>query len=88
MTTHPLHPGTRVHHRGGIYSRGWSPEEQAAQPGSYWGTIEDVMRDDAGEPRRYPDGSYEYRVLRDAPLLAGGSLVGEWASYHTDEARS
>lgn len=33
-----------------------------------------------------PDGTAEYLVRRDRPLLPGGDRLSWWASYHTDLA--
>lgn len=71
--------GARVHHRGGIYSRGWTAEEQAANPGTYWATIVEV------DPRVYADGSREYLVRYDKPHTPMSPETGWWASYHIDE---
>ena len=86
---HPLPAGARVHHRGGIYSLGYSAQhvDDGENGGYYWGTIVDVLRGNDGEPLRFPDGAYEYKVLRDAPLISGGQRETHWASYHIDRAR-
>jgi hypothetical protein len=71
--------GARVHHRGGIYSRGWTEEQRQESPGTYWGTIVEV------DPRVYGDGSREYLVRYDRPDTPTGPTEGWWASYHIDE---
>jgi hypothetical protein len=90
VSGHPLPIGTRVHHVGGIYSRsfflnGLQDLEGHENGGMYWGTIVEVKLDDEDKPRRYPDGSYEYRVETDAPLVADRPDPERWwASYHID----
>jgi hypothetical protein len=87
---HPLPIGTRVHHVGGIYSRSFflnGPDDLEGHEsgGMYWGTIVEVKLDDEDKPRRYPDGSYEYRVETDAPIVADRPDPERWwASYHID----
>lgn len=66
--------GARVHHRGGIYSRGWTPAQQAAKPDPYWGTVVEI------HPRVY---GAEYLVRRDR-AWPGGEESSWWASYHLD----
>lgn len=77
-------PGVRVHHRGCLWSRWFTEEERQAQPSWGWATVIDVQRRGDGEPRQYPDGSYEYEVRYDAPHTPGGPETGWWASYHID----
>lgn len=78
--THPLPAGTRVHHRGGVYCRGWLTEPRPEHgPSSYIGTVLSV------HSGPYPDGSYEYDVERERSLFEGGSVITQWASYHIDE---
>lgn len=85
MIDHPLPVGARVHHRGGIYSLSYGPYDlDRLQGGTYWGTVREVELGDDGEPRRYPDGSYEYRIESDFPLTPGREMERWWASYHID----
>lgn len=66
-----LQPGDRVHHRGVLWSR-WLGEGQG------WGTVM--------EAKPQHDGSTEYLVQPDEPLLPGGGNEPRWwASYHLDE---
>lgn len=65
--------GARVHHRGFKYSVSFSENEIIANPSAGWGIVTQAV------PQR--DGTYEYEVIRDAPLTQGGDrkcwLVGE-----------
>lgn len=73
--TYPV--GTRVHHRGQLWTAGWSEAERQANPQWGWGTVMEAI------PQR--DKSTEYRVEKDAPLMDGGKAESWWASYHIDE---
>lgn len=69
--------GSRVHHRGGIYSRSWDPE--LGEGGSYWGTVIEI------DPREFSDGSKEYLIAADDhPLPGCENKPRWWASYHID----
>lgn len=88
MIRHPLPAGTRVHHRACIWNYGFTEEERQARPSWGWATVIDVQRCASGEPREYPDGSYEYNVRYDAPMFTDGNDESWWASYHIDQAEA
>lgn len=68
--------GARVHHIGFRYSVSFSDNECKGNPSPGWGTVTQVV------PQR--DGTYEYEILRDAPLTQGGDRRCWWASYQID----
>lgn len=75
----PYPEGARVHHRGGVYSKG-APGSTPGHAGPYWGTV--VRSVEQG------DGTYEYEVLPDTNF-ASTHLVPQltwWGSHHIDEA--
>lgn len=74
----PLPSGTRVHHRGCMWSYGFTEAERQARPSWGWGTVLQAV------PQR--DGTVEYEVQRDAPHapdMPNGPTW--WASYHIDD---
>lgn len=68
--------GARVHHRGCLWNFHFTEEQRQEKPSWGWGTVKEAI------PQT--NGSFEYRVLRDAPFLEGMPAEAWWASYHID----
>lgn len=54
--------------------------------GQQWPEAQDRGTAEIIEAVAQRDGTYEYRVRRDEPLVPGGDLETWWASYRTNVA--
>lgn len=73
----PYPAGTRVHHRGAIYSVGQAPEHPEGGLRGGWGIVISSVKQG--------DGTYEYEVRADRSV-AGNPVTGWpmrwWGSHH------
>lgn len=82
--SHPLPVGAHVHHQGSRWNYWWDEDDCRERPSSGWATVIRIKSLNDGTPYEYPDGSFEYEVRYDRPLVPEGSETGWWASYHID----
>lgn len=71
--------GARVHHSNQLWTYGWNEAQRKANPQWGWGTVISSV------PQH--DGSFEYEVMPDAPILKSQELKPTWwPSWLIDEA--